>query len=95
MNKYELTLVIDGKSTGAKKNKVIETLKKLLEVSKGKITESKDWGVKEMAYEIGKSTSGSYLFFEVELDPASIKSINDKLRIDPEILRFLLVKKEK
>lgn len=95
MNKYELTLVLDGKSGASKKKKYTDLVESLVKVFKGKIADSKDWGVKEMAYKIGKSTSGLYLFFELELDPSGVKSVNDKLRVDKEILRFLLVRKEK
>jgi small subunit ribosomal protein S6 len=95
MNTYELTLVLDGKSGVAKKNKVTETLKKLLDVFKGKVVDSKDWGTKELAYKIGKSTTGLYLFFELELDPKGVKSVNDKLRVDADILRFLLIRSDK
>ena len=92
MNKYELTLVIDGKSGAAKKNKVTETLEKTLKIFKGVIKDSKEWGVREMAYKIGKSETGLYLYFELELDGAGVKALNDKLRTDPEILRYLIVK---
>jgi small subunit ribosomal protein S6 len=95
MNKYELTLVLDANAGTAKKKKVIETLEKLLAIFKGKITESKEWGVKELAYKIGKSESGLYLFFEIELDPAGVKALNDKLRTDADIIRFLLINKDK
>jgi small subunit ribosomal protein S6 len=95
MNKYELTLVLDGKSGAAKKKKVTETLEKVLSIYKGVIKESKDWGVKELAYKIGKSESGLYLFFELELDPAGVKALNDKLRTDADIIRFLVINKEK
>lgn len=92
MNKYELTLVLDGKSGAAKKKKVIETLEKILTVFKGSIKESKEWGVKELAYKIGKSESGLYLFFELGLDPATVKQLNEKLRVDGDIIRYLLIK---
>ncbi|MFI5241342.1 MAG: 30S ribosomal protein S6 [Microgenomates group bacterium] len=95
MNSYELTLVFDGKSGSGKKAKVTETLKKLLDVFKGKIVESKDWGVKDLTYKIGKSTSGLFLFFELELDPKGVKSLNDKLRVDGDIIRYLLIRKDK
>ena len=95
MNKYELTVVLDGKSGAAKKKKVIESLEKVMEPFKGKVLESKDWGVKEMAYKIGKSETGLYLFFELELDPMGAKALNEKLRTDADILRFLLINKEK
>lgn len=95
MNKYELTLVLDGKAGTAKKKKVTETLEKILEVFKGAIKESKEWGVKELAYKIGKSETGLYLFFDIELDGKGAKNLNEKLRNDPDIIRYLLINKEK
>jgi small subunit ribosomal protein S6 len=94
MNNYELTLVIDGKGGAAKKKKVTETLEKTLKIFKGEIKDSKDWGVKEMAYKIGKSETGLYLYFELELDGKGVKALNEKLRTDPEILRYLVIRKE-
>lgn len=93
MNTYELTLVVDGKGGAAKKKKVTESLDKLLKILKGSIKESKEWGVKELAYKIGKSDTGLYLYFEIELDPSGVKSLNEKLRNDADIMRFLVVKK--
>ena len=93
MNNYELTLVLDGKSAAAKKKKVTEALEKTLTIFKGKITDSKDWGVKEMAYKIGKSETGLYLYFGLELDGNGVNALNEKLRTDPEILRYLVIKK--
>jgi ribosomal protein S6 len=47
-----------------------------------------------MAYKIGKSETGLYLHFELELDGKGIKALNEKLRTDPEILRYLVIKKD-
>lgn len=94
MNKYELTLVLDGKAGASKKKKITEALESLLKIFKGKVTESKDWGVKEMAYKIEKSTSGLYLYFELELEAIGVKGLNDKLRVDGDILRYLLIRKD-
>jgi ribosomal protein S6 len=94
MNKYELTLVVDGKSAAAKKKKVTEALEKALKIFKGEIKESKELGVREMAYKIGKSETGLYLYFELELDGSGVKALNEKLRTDPDILRFLVIRKE-
>ena len=95
MNKYELTLVLDGKAGSAKKKKVTETLEKTLKIFKGAISESKEWGVKELAYKIGKSDTGLYLYFELDLDPSTVKALNDKLRTDPDLIRYLLIRKDK
>jgi ribosomal protein S6 len=95
MNKYELTLVLDGKAGAAKKKKVTETLEKTLKIFKGAVSESKELGMKELAYKIGKSETGLYLYFELELDPTAVKALNDKLRTDPDLIRFLLIRKDK
>lgn len=95
MNKYELTLVLDGKAGVAKVKKITETLEKILAIFKGKVTESKEWGVKDLAYKIGKSTTGLYLYFELELDGTGVKSLNDKLRVDADLIRYLLIRKDK
>jgi ribosomal protein S6 len=95
MNKYELTLVLDGKAGAAKKKKVTEDLEKILAVFKGVIKESKEWGVKDLAYKIGKSETGFYLFFDLELDPIGVKALNDKLRTNADLIRFLLINKNK
>lgn len=95
MNSYELTVVLDGKSGAAKKKKTVESLEKVLATFKGKITETKDWGVKDLAYKIGKSLTGLYLYFELELDPSGAKALNEKLRTDADILRFLVINKDK
>jgi small subunit ribosomal protein S6 len=95
MNKYELTLVLDGKAGAAKKKKVAETLEKLLKIFKGVIKDAKEWGVKELAYKIGKSETGLFLYYEIELDAASVKALNEKLRTDPDLIRYLLIRKEK
>lgn len=93
MNKYELTLVLDGKGGAAKKKKVTEVLEKTLKIFKGAIKDSKEWGVKELAYKMGKSDTGLFLFFELELDGSGVKALNDKLRTDPDIIRYLVVRK--
>lgn len=101
MNSYELTLVLDGKLGVAKKKKVIEELTKVLKIFKGAIKESKEWGVKELAYDIksgskkGKSETGLFMNFELDLDPKNLKALNDKLRTNEDVLRYLVVKKEK
>lgn len=95
MNKYELTIVLDGKAGAAKKKKLEEMLSAVLKLFKGEIKSTKDWGAKELAYKIGKSETGLYFFYELELEPQGVKALNDKLRTDAEILRFLLIRKDK
>ena len=93
MTKYELTVVMDGKATAAKKKAFLTTLEKILGILKGKLEKTDDWGVKDLTYMMGKSTTGSFTHFLLDLEPTSIKALNLKLKMEPEVIRYLLIKK--
>jgi small subunit ribosomal protein S6 len=101
MNKYELTIVLDGKATAAKKKSIQGLVEKIVELSKGKIGKVEDWGVKDLAYKLGKpaspagrSTTGVYLHFPLELETEAVKNLASKIKVEAEILRYLLVRKD-
>lgn len=94
MKSYELTIVMDGKLSPAKRKAIQEKTTKLVEAFKGKIGKVEDWGTKDLAYNIKKSETGSFVFFPLELEPANAKALNDKLRLEEELIRYLLVKEE-
>ena len=94
MNKYELTVVLDGKTTPAKKKTFQELLEKLVKIAKGKIVRLDEWGVKDLAYKIGKTATGLYLHYILELESESVKGIATKLGQEGVVIRHLLIRKE-
>ena len=67
MRQYELTIILAGKATPAKKKSVTEKIKKLITTLKGKVGKVEDWGEKELAYQIAKNETGIFLHFPLEL----------------------------
>ncbi len=94
MNKYELTIVLDGKATSAKKKTIQSLVEKIVELGKGKIGKVEDWGVKDLAYKLGKSATGVYLHFPLELEAETVKNLSSKIKVEADILRYLLVRKD-
>ena len=94
MRNYELVVVLDGKVTAAKKKSFLEKFAKLVLSVKGKVAKVKEQGVKDLAYKIGKSTTGLYLVLPLELAPKEVGQISEKIRLDTEIIRYLLVTKD-
>ena len=94
MRNYELTIVLVGKVTPAKKKSVSADVEKLIKTAGGKITDTEDWGAREFAYEIKDERSGTYLHFKLELDPQSAKGLDSKLNLEESIARYLLVREE-
>lgn len=95
MNSYELTIVLDGKASSAKKKAVMASLEKLVKNFEGKLGKLTDWGVKELMYKIGKSETGAYLHYEVELPGKGAKDIAVKLNQEDGVIRYLLIRAEK
>jgi small subunit ribosomal protein S6 len=92
MNTYELTVVYGGKLTPAKAKTFIEKTTKLIETFDGKVVGTINWGEKELAYQIKKQNTGYFVIFLIEMEALSVKNINDKLRVDEGLLRYLLIK---
>ena len=93
MRRYELAVVLEGKVTAAKKKKLEETIEKMVSGVKGKVGKVEDWGEKDLTYKIGKSTTGNYLFFPLELDTKEVLELDTKLKTEKDILRHLLIRK--
>ncbi|OGM13748.1 30S ribosomal protein S6 [Candidatus Woesebacteria bacterium RIFCSPLOWO2_01_FULL_39_23] len=92
MHDYELTLVLPGKSTAAKIGSVKEKLSKLLSTLKGRIDKEKDWGKINLAYVIKGSDAGVFLHFNIKLDGNAVKILNQKLKMEDDIIRYLLIR---
>lgn len=92
MGQYELTVVLPGKSSPAKKKAVQERIEKLVKLLSGKVDSFLDWGEISLAYKIKKHTEGIFLHFVVELESKNVKSLSDKLKTEEDIIRSLLVR---
>lgn len=92
MNKYELTVVLAPKTTAAKKKSVVESVEKIVKILKGKLGKTEDWGIKALAYKVGKNDEALFLHMPFELETASVKQLDTKLKMDENILRYLIVK---
>lgn len=94
MREYELTLVIDPEVTSENQKKLIAKFKKLIEDLKGKVKKIDEWGKKELAYPIKKKKMGFYFLCDLELAEDKAKEVDNKLKTEEEILRFLIIKKD-
>lgn len=72
---------------------LLDSLSKKLTASEGKVTKEDLWGVKTLAYPIKKQTSGYYAHFEIEADPKDAKAIDKSLKVEEDILRYLLIRR--
>lgn len=91
MNSYEITVILRNKDLDDNKKKLDDILAK----HKISITKDESWGIKKLAYEIDGEREGYYFFAHAEADPASVQSVLNDLKLQPNVLRHLFVKLEK
>lgn len=94
MEKYELAVMLPEGTTAAKKKSFIEKFEKLIKVNKGKLIKTDDWGKRELSYEINNENSGYFIIFELELEKEAAKGLAQKLNMDEDIVRYLLISKK-
>ena len=94
MNKYEIMFIVRPDMEEADIRKTAESMKKVLTDAKAKIIEEQAMGQKELAYEIRKFATGYYYLFVVEASKEAEAEFNRVARINENLLRHLIVRKE-
>ncbi|MDI6751251.1 MAG: 30S ribosomal protein S6 [bacterium] len=93
MNFYDLLIVFD---VGEKKReKVLKGIKSAISEKGGAIEKIEEWGTRRLAYPIKKKNDGFYLILRFTAPPDVIKPIEDILRREEEVLRFLTTGRKK
>ncbi len=93
MKKYELIFIVRSDLEEAQIKGVNESIKTLLEEKKANILESKEWGQRELAYEINKYKTGYYFYYLVEeKGSVAVKEFDRVASINENIIRRIVVK---
>ena len=94
MNKYELAVVVNVKLEDEERAAVIEKVKEYIVRFGGTVTDVEEWGKKRLAYEIQKMKEGYYYFIQFEGETTVPAELEERLRIEETVLRFLCVKQD-
>ena len=94
MTKYEIMFIVKATLEETALNNITKEVQKLITDNKSKVIEFKDMGRKKLAYPIKKEVSGFYYLMNVEATTEAIQEFDRKLRINENMLRHLILKKE-
>lgn len=90
MKKYEIMYILTATlDDNARKNEIAK-LQGILESNKAKVTDVKEWGVKDFAYPIKKQLKGYYVVLKVSADAAALKEFGRLARINGNVIRHLI-----
>ena len=92
MNKYEIMFIVKTTIDDQTAKDTAKSLKSIITDAKGKITEEKDMGRRDLAYPIKKEISGFYYVFNCESTQDVIAEFDRKARLNENVLRHLIIK---
>ena len=96
MRKYEIMYILRADLEEAARKEVMEKLAKILTDNGGKVEETSEaMGLRELAYPIKEQTKGYYVVLKVSMDNKAINEFNRLVRINPSVLRHLIVVEHK
>ena len=95
MNNYETVFILTPVLSDAQMKEAVEKFKNLLKEQGAEIVNEEDWGLRKLAYNIDKKTTGFYSFLEFNAEPSVIDKLELNFRRDERVIRFLTVKQDK
>lgn len=92
-NNYETIIILNGSYTQEKYqealNRVKNYIKDLIEIEK-----IEEIGLKRLAYEVHKQNMGYYVIIEFKSKAENIRELERLYRIDDNVLKFIIVRKD-
>ena len=95
MNLYEHTIVARQDTSPDQVKQLEEKYSKIIENNNGKIIQTEDWGLLNLAYIIKKNKKGIYMHFKIEGSGKTIGELEKNEIIDKNLLRYMTVKVKK
>jgi small subunit ribosomal protein S6 len=93
MREYELTVIYDlGVAEAGGQQAAPERLTAAVTARGGEVIKIDHWGRRRLAYPIRSAIDGDYVVSRVNLEPASVRQLEDALRIDERVYRHLVVR---
>ncbi|OGE28050.1 30S ribosomal protein S6 [Candidatus Daviesbacteria bacterium RIFCSPHIGHO2_01_FULL_40_11] len=93
MNSYYLTLVLKPDLEEKERKTLLDSIGKKAVGSEGKVEKEDFWGNKDLAYPIKRQTKGYFAHFEISADPKDIKGLDKSLKVEEDVLRYLLIRR--
>lgn len=92
MKKYEVMYLVRPTVEADGVKKIVTDFNNLFTNFGAKVIELKEIGLKDLAYEIDHHKKGYYVWMLVEANNQAIAEFNRVVRINEEVIRFIVVK---
>jgi len=95
MNQYETVFILTPVLSDDQAKETVAKFKKILTDNGAEILNEEAWGLKKLAYQIDKKTSGFYNLIEFKAEPTIVDALETGYRRDEKVIRYITVKLDK
>ena len=95
MNKFEAVLLISPETSDNLLEKNIKFFQDIISDNSGKITNTENWGLRDLSYEINNFKKAFYRYFQIEINGSNLQKIAKTLNQNDNVLRHLFIKVSK
>ena len=94
MNKYESLYIITPELDEEATKACVAKFAGIVTANGGNVTEVNEWGKRRLAYAIDYKTEGYYVLMNFESAPELPRELERNFKIDENILRYMVIRKE-
>lgn len=91
MRKYEVGLVISPELEEEALTESLDKIGQWIGSDGGQVLNVSNWGKRKLAYPIRKFRDGYYVFITAEMEPHSVKTLEQNFNITESVLRYLTI----
>lgn len=84
---------MDPDLTNEGQKKAVQQIQEVIVKNGGQVASVEEWGKRRLSYRIQRKWDGYYTLFQFQADPPLIPKIEGTYRLNDQILRHLIIKK--
>jgi small subunit ribosomal protein S6 len=92
MRIYEQLFVVRPDATEEEVDPLIDQLRNVVNHAGGTVDKIDKWGVRRLAYRVGKYDEGHYILLQFTGQPETVKELERRLRVSDLVLKYLTVR---
>lgn len=92
MRIYEELFIVRPDATDEEVDGLVEPLRTVITNAGGNVDKVEKWGVRKLAYRVGKRAEGYYVLLQFSSDASAVKELERRLRVNDAVLKFITVR---
>ena len=95
MNFYEHTIVARQDTSKTQLKQLQDKYTSIIEKNDGKILQTQNWGLLNLAYIVKKNKKGNYIHYKFQSESNVVLELEKNEKLDKNILKYLTIKYKK